>query len=164
MTIINKEAYFRFRWKGNKLLFLQLVNGICIGGLYSLLGIGFTLIYSTTRIFHVAYGAVIIASQYMLYLLLTHTNFGIVSAFVAALIFAAGFGIMIQIGVYQLLQRRGVSLGGLMIISLGLFYVIQNLLAIFFTVKTLTIANFFPPVLDLGQIRLPLLYVGADLS
>ena len=144
------------------MLLLQLIiSGFCVGSLYALLGIGFTLIYSATRIFHVAFGAIIIASQYVFYLWFTHTNYGLVSAFGVALIVAAGFGIIIQICVYQPLQKRGVSLVGFMIISLGLFYMVQNLLAIIFTPRTVTLPKFFSPMLDLGQIRLPLLYVEA---
>jgi branched-chain amino acid transport system permease protein len=142
------------------MLLLQLiVNGFCMGSLYALLGIGFTVIYSSTRIFHIAYGAVIITSQYIFYLWLKHTQYGTLSAFIVALLFAAGFGITIQVLLYQPLQRRGVSLGGLMIISLGLFYVVQNLLAILFTVRTLTLTQSFPPMIELGPIRLSILYL-----
>ncbi|MCL4552385.1 MAG: branched-chain amino acid ABC transporter permease [Candidatus Marsarchaeota archaeon] len=141
---------------------VQLIaNGFCVGALYALLGIGFSLTYSTNRVFDVAYGAIIIASQYVFYLWFTNVTGDFFSAFAVTLVAGAVLGLLLHTLVYRQLQKRGVSLVGLMIISLGVFYLVQNLLAIFFSARTLTLTKFTPTALDLGQIRLPLLYVQA---
>ena len=47
------------------LLWQLLVNGIVNGSLYALLGLGFSLIFATTRIFHFAYGPIFALSASM---------------------------------------------------------------------------------------------------
>ena len=41
-----------------------LVNGLATGSIYGLAALGFNLIYGTTKIFHVAYGSVIMIALY----------------------------------------------------------------------------------------------------
>ena len=45
-----------------------LVNGIITGVLYSLLAIGFALVYNTTKIFHIAAAAIYVFAAFMFYL------------------------------------------------------------------------------------------------
>ena len=49
-------------------MFPQLfVNGLVAGGVYSLVALGFGLIYSNTRFFHFTHGAVYAAGAYLTY-------------------------------------------------------------------------------------------------
>ncbi len=43
-----------------------LANGVITGMIYSLVGLGFALVYNTTRIFHVAYAAIYMVAPYIL--------------------------------------------------------------------------------------------------
>jgi len=43
------------------------VNGLIAGSIYALVAVGFGLIYSTTRFFHFAHGAVYAAGAYLAY-------------------------------------------------------------------------------------------------
>lgn len=45
-----------------------LINGLITGVLYSLLAIGFALVYNTTRIFHIAAAALYVVAAYAFYL------------------------------------------------------------------------------------------------
>jgi branched-chain amino acid transport system permease protein len=44
-----------------------LINGLITGVLYSLLAIGFALVYNTTRIFHIAAAALYVVAAYAFY-------------------------------------------------------------------------------------------------
>ena len=44
-----------------------LVNGLIAGSIYALVALGFGLIYSTTRFFHFAHGAVYAVGAYLAY-------------------------------------------------------------------------------------------------
>ena len=45
-----------------------IINGFIIGILYSLLAIGFALVYNTTKLFHIAAAAIYVFAAYMFYL------------------------------------------------------------------------------------------------
>lgn len=44
-----------------------LINGLITGILYALLAIGFSLVYNTTRIFHIAAAALYVIAAYAFY-------------------------------------------------------------------------------------------------
>lgn len=42
-----------------------IINGLITGVLYSLLAIGFALVYNTTRVFHIAAAGIYVVAAYM---------------------------------------------------------------------------------------------------
>ena len=116
------------------------VNGLIAGGIYSLVALGFGLIYSTTRFFHFAHGAVYAVGAYLTY---ACWLFGL-SLYIAiplAIIGTSILGALLDIGIYRPLRQRGASSLILLIASLGLFTVIQNLISLVFGDDTKTIRS-----------------------
>ena len=115
------------------LLLQLLATGLVVGSLYALCALGWGLIYGTTLHFHVAHGAVFSLAAYFAYVgqKLLHLPLGV--AVVAAILSAAAVGLLIDLLLYQQLERRGALRTSLFIASLGLLILIENLLAIVFT-------------------------------
>ena len=112
-------------------MILQFIaDGLCLGFVYGVVAVGFGLIYYSTRVFHLAHGAVYMLAAYSLYLLLAVLNIGLIAAIPSALVIAAGIGIGAEWAVYRPLHRRAASPSVVLISSLGLYIVLVNLVAI----------------------------------
>jgi branched-chain amino acid transport system permease protein len=115
-------------------LFLQLAaTGLVVGSLYVLCALGWGLIYGTTLHFHVAHGAVFTLAAYYAYAAQKFLGLPLSIAVLAAIVAAALSGLLIDLLIYQPLERRGAIRTTLFIASLGLLTLIENLLAIIFT-------------------------------
>jgi branched-chain amino acid transport system permease protein len=115
-------------------LFLQLAaTGVVVGSLYVLCALGWGLIYGTTLHFHVAHGAVFTLAAYYAYAGQKLLGLPLAVAVIVAIAAAALSGLLIDLFIYQPLERRGAIRTTLFIASLGLLTLIENLLAILFT-------------------------------
>ena len=117
-----------------------LVNGLIAGSIYALVALGFGLIYSTTRFFHFAHGAVYAAGAYLAYACWL-LGLSLYAAIPVAVIGAAILGAVIEVGIYRPLRRKNASSLILLLASLGLFIVIQNFISLIFGDDTKTIRS-----------------------
>ena len=117
-----------------------LINGLTSGLLYALVALGFSLIYSGTRIFDIGYGATYTASPYLFLALLPLTSIifgsGSIVAFVISIaltiVIASSFGFLFEITVYRPLYRKNAPTLVAFISSLGIYIVMVNLIALLF--------------------------------
>ena len=113
------------------MLFLQLLaNGIIAGSVYALLGLGFGIIYSTTRTFHFAHGAVYSIAGYLAFHFNVNWNLPFTVSTGLSILSAIILGIGIERLVYKPLRRVGASSMEILLSSLGLFILLQNLIII----------------------------------
>jgi branched-chain amino acid transport system permease protein len=115
------------------LLLQLLATGLVVGSLYALCALGWGLIYGTTLHFHVAHGAVFSLAAYFAYVGQKVLHLPLAVAVLAAILAAAAAGLLIDLLLYQQLERRGALRTSLFIASLGLLILIENVLAIVFT-------------------------------
>ena len=115
------------------LLLQLLATGLVVGSLYALCALGWGLIYGTTLHFHVAHGAVFSLAAYFAYVGQQVLDLPLLVAVVVAILAAAVAGLLIDLLLYQQLERRGALRTSLFIASLGLLILIENLLSIVFT-------------------------------
>jgi branched-chain amino acid transport system permease protein len=113
-----------------------LANGLVNGCLFALVAIGFALIYNTTRIFHVAFGATYAVAGYFCYFFLIQLQWGTPLSVVVTVVLTATIGILTERFMYAPLERRNASPLVALLSSLGLNIVIINLLALFFGNET----------------------------
>jgi branched-chain amino acid transport system permease protein len=115
------------------MLFLQLlINGLITGCGIGLVAVSFGLVYSSSRVFHVAHAGVYTLSGYFVWSLLKVGIPDILAIILAAAICAA-FGAAMQLSLYESLARRHASQLVTLIASLGLLAVIQNLIAMIYS-------------------------------
>jgi branched-chain amino acid transport system permease protein len=109
----------------------MLANGVLLGGLYCLLGIGMTLIFGVMRIINACHGDLLMVAMYMAFFLFTAVKLDpFVTIFIAVpVLFALGCGI------YSSLIRRlrGEFEENSLILTWGIALVLMNLFTIAFT-------------------------------
>lgn len=117
------------------------INGLITGVLYTLLAIGFALVYNTTRVFHIAAAGIYVFAAYMFWLFSARLGLSFFLASVMAVVLTMGLSLATEVTVYRPLKRRKASLNVAMIASIGLMTVIVNLVAMFFGNETKVIDN-----------------------
>lgn len=117
----------------NLTLFLQsAANALATGALFGLLGLSFGLIYSTTQILHFAHGSVYVCGAYLFYAIYAVADWPLIPAAAVAIAGASLLGFAMMRFFYEPMIRRGTSGAVVMIASLGLFIVIENLVVLAF--------------------------------
>ena len=136
-------------------LFGQLLaNGLGNGAHYALLGLGFGLIFTTTRIVHFAYGPVFAVSAFAVWLATAAVGLPLSIGVVFAPVTAAAAGGLVYWFAYRPFERRGMSSHSVLILSLGLSIVLESLLTLGFGPNIHTIPDFAPPIFILGPVFL----------
>lgn len=141
-----------------------MANGLVNGCLYALMAVGFGLIYNTTRVFHIAYGATYTAAAYLCFLFLVKLSWSYPIAIGAALLSTLLLGVLIELFVYAPLARKNASLLVSLLSSLGLYIAIVNLIALLFGNETQVLRPGADVTYKWGPIILTQTQVGQCLS
>ena len=129
-----------------------IVNGFITGILYSLLAIGFALVYNTTKLFHIVSAAIYVFAAYMFYLFAVTFELPVLVAVLIAIVLTMGLSLVTDVSVYRPLKKRKASNNVAMIASIGMMTVIVNLLAMFFGNETKVIDNTIHRSFNVGNI------------
>jgi branched-chain amino acid transport system permease protein len=116
-----------------------LLNGLIAGSIYSLVALGFSLIYQTTRFFHFAHGAVYTFGAYFAYLFYIQLGYDRILAFPLACVGAMVLGAGCEVLVYRQMRKRKATDLTLLIASLGLYTLLQNVISMVWGDDTKTI-------------------------
>jgi branched-chain amino acid transport system permease protein len=139
------------------MLFVQLfVNGIQSGALYALIAAGFSLIFGTTRVFHVAHGATFTLAGFVFYQLYAVTGWPWPAAVAASAAAASAFGVLVDRCVYAVIQRHEGAFFTIFVASFGISIVVQNLITIGFGRGLVAV----PSTLSKSVETLPGLYIA----
>ena len=128
------------------------INGLITGILYSLLAIGFALVYNTTKIFHIAAAGIYVFAAFMFWLFAAQLGLPVILAALIAILLSSILSLMSEALVYHPLKNRNASLNISMIASIGLMTIIVNTMAMFFGNDTKVISNAIMKPLNLGSI------------
>lgn len=129
-----------------------IINGLITGILYSLLAIGFALVYNTTRIFHIAAAGIYVFAAYMFWFFGAKVGLPILPASIIAIILTMGLSLLSEVTVYRPLKNRKASLNVAMIASIGLMTVIINTIAMCFGNETKVVENSILKPFSFGDI------------
>jgi branched-chain amino acid transport system permease protein len=108
------------------------LNIIISGSIISLVALGFALIYQTTRFFHFAHAVIFTSGAYFAFLFIQVLDWSFYTAIPIAIITACLIGCMIEWFIYQQLRKKKSSAIVLLLASLGIYIVLQNLISLFF--------------------------------
>jgi len=106
-----------------------IANGLIQGLLFALMGMAFSLVYSTTRTFHIALGAIYALAPYIL-LACIQAGVGWVIGVVAALCISALVGLICEEVLHWPFVRKGAPPEVHIIGSLGMFLVLIQIIAL----------------------------------
>jgi len=118
-----------------------LINGIILGAIYSSLALGFSLVYNTTKIFHIAYAVLYMIAGYFLYTFFNQLGLSFIIATFLSILSTVFISIIIELVVYRTLIKKNASLNVLLISSLGVMIIIINSIALFYGNETKIIHN-----------------------
>lgn len=112
-----------------------LVSGIVVGSTYALIGVSFAVIYSTTRIFHLAHAAVYALAAYMAVIGVDDLGLPLAVAVPFGILCGVLLGVLVEafpvVG-YRALRGIGATLLGLFLVSLGVSTAAPNVIEIIF--------------------------------
>ena len=109
-----------------------LINSLIATSVYTLVAVSFSLIYSTTRFFHFAHAVVFTAGAYFAYLFYILLGLPLVIAVVLSVAASAVLGSLIELYIYRPLRKTNASAMVLLLASLGVYIVLQNLISMIF--------------------------------
>lgn len=144
-------------------MILQLFfNAIIAGSIYSLIALGFVVIYRTVRFFHFAHGGIYTIGAYLVYIFYIILSLPLTVAIIFSVIITVMLGILVEILVYKPIRKRQGSNLIFLIASLGVLTIIQNLISLIFGDDTQTIRtgevkegiNIFGAYITLAQITI----------
>lgn len=118
-----------------------IVNSIIAGAIYSLVALGFNLIYGTVKFFDLGYGALTAVGGYLVFLFYKNLELDIYLSIILAMLITGFIGYLIYRFVYSPLRERKSSGMVLLIGSLGAFTAIQAIIAILFTSQFQTLSR-----------------------
>ena len=117
------------------------LNAIIAGALYALVAIGFTLIYSAARFFDLGYGALAATGGYAVYYFYTVLGIQLVPAILLGIVISALLGALIEVFIYRPLRAKKSSNTVMLVASLGVFTVLQAVLAMLFSSQFRTLSR-----------------------
>ena len=123
------------------MIYQLILNGIIAGSVYTLVAVGFAVIYRTVKFFHFAHGVVFTAGAYFTYLFKAWLGWPVIVAAPVSIGLCTMMGIMIEISVYRPLRHKGSSSHILLLASLGIYIVLQNIISMAFGDDTKTIRS-----------------------
>ncbi|MEY2781505.1 MAG: hypothetical protein RL307_1209 [Pseudomonadota bacterium] len=129
------------------------INGLLMGGIYTLVASGLTLIYGVLHIINFAHGSMLMLAMFGVYFLLTLAG---VDPYVALLIMVPGMYLLGYV-LYRFLIGK-LSLGrdeNILLITLGLSILIENLALMFFKGDSRTISmSYSDQMIEMGPLLL----------
>lgn len=131
-----------------------IINGLITGILYSLLAIGFALVYNTTKIFHIAAAGLYVFAAYILWYSSIQLHIPLFMSAVISVLTTMLLSWIIEITVYRPLKQRDSSLNVMMIASIGIMTIIVNAIALFFGHEAKFVNTAVQQTYNLGHIVL----------
>jgi branched-chain amino acid transport system permease protein len=131
-----------------------LLNGLIAGSVYALVAVSFSLIYRTVRFFHFAHGGIYTAGAYLCFTFYSLLRFPLFLAVICAVLLTAILGAGMDILIYRPMRARHVSSLVLLIVSLGLLIISQNIVSLVFGDATKTLRTFVAQAHDIGGARI----------
>jgi branched-chain amino acid transport system permease protein len=101
-----------------------LIKGISLGSVYSMIALGYTMVYGIAKMLNFAHGDVIMVGGYVIFTVMSTMGWNPVLAVLISIIFCTILGITIERIAYKPL-RRASSLA-VLITAIGVSYLLQN--------------------------------------
>jgi branched-chain amino acid transport system permease protein len=128
-----------------------IMNGLLLGGLYGIVGIGMSMIFGIVRVVNLAHGDLVILASYLSFV--TLSIFNVSPLLTLVLVIPAMFLIGFVLQYYLVNRVLGQGMNPPLLVAFGLSIILQNLLLLFFTpdaralltsisIATLPVGNF----------------------
>lgn len=135
----------------------QLVNGLTVGCLYALIAIGYTMVYGILRLINFAHGDIFMMAMYFAFFGITVFLIPWWAAMLLVIVATALLGMVIERTAYKPLREAPRI--SLLISSIGVSYLLENLATVLFTgvPRSFPAVPFFQQMLTFGAVRIQML-------
>ena len=124
--------------------YIQLIiNGIALGSVYSLIALGFTLIFSVLKFSNFSHGGVMVVSAYFAYIVCKSWNLGFVPMILITVLFGGCLSCLVQFIGFERLRRTKGSSMLFFISSANLGTLLQNIIILMFASSYYSYPSFF---------------------
>ena len=106
-----------------QLLAQGVISGLCLGGVYILIGLGLTLILSVMQIMQFAHGEVYMIGAFTVYFFAVMHGVNLYVAILIAIVVTAALGLIIERGLFRYLKGRFLSY---VCVTMGLSLILQT--------------------------------------
>ncbi|MCL6593826.1 MAG: branched-chain amino acid ABC transporter permease [Alicyclobacillus sp.] len=119
-------------------MFLQtLVNGLLLGGLYAIVGMGLAIVFGTLRIVNFAHGQFVMVGMYITYALFTHFGVNPYLSLLASFIVCFLLGVLVyRLAIHPIIRAPELNQ---ILLTAGLGLMLTNLAQMLFNTSQLTI-------------------------
>jgi branched-chain amino acid transport system permease protein len=125
-----------------------LINGISLGSVYSIIALGYTMVYGIAKMLNFAHGDVIMVGGYVTFTIMSTMGQSPILAVLTSILFCTILGITIERIAYKPL-RKASSLA-VLITAIGVSYLLQNVALLIFGANTKS----FSSVISLPALKL----------
>lgn len=108
----------------------QLISGISLGSIYSLIALGYTMVYGIAKMLNFAHGDVIMIGGYVVYTVCVTAGLPAAAGVLIAIVFCTVLGVAIERFAYKPL--RSASSLAVLITAIGVSYLLQNVALLIF--------------------------------
>jgi len=112
-----------------------IINSLIAGSIYSLVALGFNLIYGATRFFNLAHGIMAASGGYVVFFGVKTLGWNLYISIILSVFVVGCIGYLLDRFIYKPLRRKKSSNMVMLVASLGVFSTIQALLAILFSTQ-----------------------------
>jgi neutral amino acid transport system permease protein len=142
------------------------VNGLSLGAIYALAGVGLTLVYGILKLVNFAHGDFLTFGAYMAYIVNVTWGGPLVLGIIFAVVAAAALGVALEKGMFAPMRRRGAGVLQLLLMTLALGFVIRYAIQFAWSTELRQLdvnrsaAVDLPGDLRIGRISLVIVIVG----
>lgn len=133
--------------------YLQLlINGLALGSVYSIIALGFTLIYSVLKFSNFSHGGIMVVSAYVAYELQSRFQLHFATMMMLTAVIGAVLSWMVQFIGFERLRRQKSNIMLYFVSSATLGIVLQNLIVLTYSSTFYSYPAFFkPPFVNFGE-------------
>jgi len=136
----------------------QLINGLCQGGIYALIAIGFTLVFGITGLVTFCYGEIVMMGAYGSYFVFQWVGLNVPLAMLGAFLFSAFIGFF----VYKICYERFLAVPHQisLLCTIGMSTLLTNLAQLVFGLETKSMPMLMAGMnIQIGEIRITYLQI-----
>jgi neutral amino acid transport system permease protein len=111
------------------------INGLSLGAIYALAGVGLTLVYGILKLVNFAHGDFLTFGAYMAYVVNVTWGGPLVLGIVFAIVTTAALGVALEKGMFAPMRRRGAGVLQLLLMTLALGFVIRYTIQFFWSTE-----------------------------
>ncbi|MGD9031375.1 MAG: branched-chain amino acid ABC transporter permease, partial [Desulfobacteraceae bacterium] len=135
-----------------------LIMGILLGGLYTVIALGLSLVFGVMRLINVAHGDLVVFGSYFAYAIITFSGIDPILSLVMGvpLLFVIGFAIQR----YLMARAFQVSMEAPLIIAFGVSLILENVYQIMFSPMSRGISTSYSmESFTIGEVYIPVVYL-----